>query len=247
MTTVPSFTESDLRRRAGTKSFDRAADYLGAVDDLEIGPSGVTAVVIGAAPYEVELTVDGAELTGTCSCPYGQGGNFCKHCVAVGLRVLAGPAPADGPARAERLDSWLAGLPHEELLDLLRGQLATDRDLRRRLEVHAAVARASAGTDVTEVRARLADLLDVRRHAEYDHVGYRDTIAFAAQAAETVTVIRGLTTAGRAPMAVTVAREVVALLDDALDSVADSSGAIEAVADRVEQAHHEALRAARAR
>lgn len=52
---------------------------------LEVGEGSVTAVVHGTDVYEVELTLGGGEgITGWCDCPYGQEGNFCKHCMAVG-------------------------------------------------------------------------------------------------------------------------------------------------------------------
>ncbi|MCX5010466.1 SWIM zinc finger family protein [Streptomyces sp. NBC_00555] len=82
-------------------------------------------------------------LTGWCDCPYGQGGNFCKHCVAVGLAALGQAesvprqrASATGGTRV--LAAWLASRTREELLALLQEHLAEDRDLRRRLELRAA-------------------------------------------------------------------------------------------------------------
>ncbi|GHB74754.1 hypothetical protein GCM10010397_51630 [Streptomyces spinoverrucosus] len=52
---------------------------------MEVGEGSVTAVVHGTDVYEVELTLGGGEgITGWCDCPYGQEGNFCKHCMAVG-------------------------------------------------------------------------------------------------------------------------------------------------------------------
>lgn len=64
-------------------------------------------------------------LTADCSCPYGQEGNFCKHCVAVGLAVLA--AGEDLPlvveatrARKAAFDQWLESLSKDQLLAELR-------------------------------------------------------------------------------------------------------------------------------
>jgi uncharacterized Zn finger protein len=44
--------------------------------------------VFGTDEYEVQLTVTERGLAGECSCPYGQDGFFCKHCVATGLKAL---------------------------------------------------------------------------------------------------------------------------------------------------------------
>ena len=48
----------------------------------------ISATVYGSEPYEVVLSVEGHRLDGECSCPYGQEGHFCKHCVAVALVAL---------------------------------------------------------------------------------------------------------------------------------------------------------------
>ncbi|MFD9480006.1 SWIM zinc finger domain-containing protein [Streptomyces nojiriensis] len=119
---------------AGARSFERGVGYLSAVSRLDIGDEAITATVDGSDTYEVELTEDGADgLTGWCNCPYGQEGNFCKHCVAVGQAVLgqAESVPQKRSAAASRtrlLDTWLESRIREELLTLVREQLADDRD-----------------------------------------------------------------------------------------------------------------------
>lgn len=96
---------------------------------LEIGERTITATVEGTDAYEVELTEHEDGLTGWCSCPYGQEGNFCKHCVAVGLAVLrqAKSVPVQRAAAASRgrqLDAWLESRNRDELLTLVREHLA---------------------------------------------------------------------------------------------------------------------------
>src|SRR5271155_1794285 len=88
MAASPAFTEADIRRAAGDKSFTRGLDYLDAVEDLEMASTEITASVCGSSEYRVCLAVGDEGLTGECTCPYGREGFFCKHCVAVGLSVL---------------------------------------------------------------------------------------------------------------------------------------------------------------
>jgi hypothetical protein len=45
MTASPGFTEADIQREAGSKSFGRGMEYVDAVTDLEISDSQVTASV----------------------------------------------------------------------------------------------------------------------------------------------------------------------------------------------------------
>jgi uncharacterized Zn finger protein len=82
------FTEADVRLAAGARSFERGQEYLDAVEDLKISDREVTASVYGNSEYTVCLIIADQRLSGGCTCPYGQDGFFCKHCVAVGLSVL---------------------------------------------------------------------------------------------------------------------------------------------------------------
>jgi uncharacterized Zn finger protein len=87
------FTEVDLNVAAGPRSYDRGLDYLSQVRDLDFNGPEITATVYGSDAYEVCLIVDTGRsgniaLVGDCSCPFGQEGNFCKHCVATGLAAL---------------------------------------------------------------------------------------------------------------------------------------------------------------
>ncbi|WP_051833210.1 SWIM zinc finger family protein [Streptomyces katrae] len=247
MTDALGFTEEDLRRLAGARSFERGVGYVSAVSRLEIGDETITATVDGSDAYEVELTEDeDGRLTGWCDCPYGREGNFCKHCVAVGLVVLAqaGSVPQQRSAAASRtrlLDDWLESRTREELAALVREQLAGDRGLRRRLELRAA----TAGEDTSIVRERILALLDTRSFARYGYVEYADAHAYGQQAAEAVTALRALTAGGRAGDAVEVAREALRALGRAYGEIDDSDGLIGDVAAGLAEAHLEACLSAR--
>lgn len=96
------FDEADLRRQAGNTLYVRGLGYLNEVVDLCWSPSAVTATVCGSNEYQVRLSNSRGWLSGNCSCPWGQKGNFCKHCVAVGLAALnaapSQPLPPEPPA-----------------------------------------------------------------------------------------------------------------------------------------------------
>ncbi|MCJ0875150.1 SWIM zinc finger family protein [Streptomyces sp. AP-93] len=241
------FTDEDLRRLAGSRSYERGLGYLSAVSRLEIEETAITATVDGTDAYEVELTEreDGG-LTGWCDCPYGQEGNFCKHCVAVGLVVLGQAASvprqrASAARRTKVLTAWLESRTREELLALLCEHLADDRDLRHRLELRAA----TAGEDSGIVRERILSLLDTRPFARYGYVEYADAHAYGQQASEAATALRALTTSGRAADAVEVAREALATLGRTYGEIDDSDGLVGEVAAGLAEAHLEACRTAR--
>ncbi|MFJ8201061.1 SWIM zinc finger domain-containing protein [Streptomyces sp. NPDC096152] len=242
-----SLTEANLRALAGARSFERAHGYADAVFGVEVGDGWVTATVHGTERYEVQLTLDGpGGLAGACDCPYGLEGNFCKHLVALGLRVLAqrDSLPRQREAareRAQDLDGWLSSQSKDELLDLLRDQVAEDRQLRRRLEVRAASARG----DLAAVRARVRDLLDIGPFAQYGYVEYADARAYADQAGTAVSAIRALTGSGRAADAITLVREMMRQLAAVVESVDDSDGRLGQIGADLADAHLAACQAAR--
>ncbi|MGV9451060.1 SWIM zinc finger family protein [Streptomyces sp. NPDC003635] len=242
-------TEASLRARAGARSFDRGLGYLDAVSAVEVGDGWVTATVHGTERYAVELTFDDADdpsgLSGECDCPYGQEGNFCKHLVALGLKVLAQGARLPQQREAARrrvrdLDAWLSALSKDELLALLREQVGEDPKLRHRLELQAATSRG----DLAEVTSRIRELLDIGPFARYGYVEYADARAYADQAGQAVSAIGSLIRSGRAADALSVAREAMRLLADAADSVDDSDGWLGQIGDGLADAHLEACRAA---
>ncbi|MEU0737970.1 SWIM zinc finger family protein [Streptomyces sp. NPDC006134] len=241
------FDEDDLRALAGARSFERGLGYLDAVSGLEVGDGSVTAVVHGTDVYEVELTLGGDDgLSGRCDCPYGQEGNFCKHCVAVGLTVLrrAKTIPhqrAVAQARASGLEAWLTALSRDELLALVREQIAEDRRLRRRLELWAA----AAHSDLDTLRDRIMTLIDPRPFARYGYVEYADAPGYARQVAEAAAALRALSADGRAALAVDLAEEAIRLLGEAYREIDDSDGVVGEAAAAVAAAHLEACGAAR--
>src|SRR3989337_428474 len=81
-----------LRRLAGPRSFERGESYFedGRVGSLVEDKGKITAFVHGSSKYRVKLWNEDGNLEYECSCPVGQDGDFCKHCVAVGLTWLAG-------------------------------------------------------------------------------------------------------------------------------------------------------------
>jgi uncharacterized Zn finger protein len=131
---MPTLTTEMLQHKAGAKSFWRGLGYRDSVIELRVLRRHVAARVLGADEYVVELAWSGPLIAGSCSCPYGEQGFFCKHCVAVGL-VLLDRGDAVPPADAEdvELRQHLRTLDHSTLVDLLYHQAALDRSLYERI------------------------------------------------------------------------------------------------------------------
>ena len=89
---LDTYTEKDLRDWLGQRELDKAHAYVDVVDDLEITPEFIRAVVPGSArkPYlAMAKLVTGRlgvpVLFSNCSCPVG---SHCKHVAAMLLRAI---------------------------------------------------------------------------------------------------------------------------------------------------------------
>jgi uncharacterized Zn finger protein len=130
---MPLSTEL-LLHRAGAKSYWRGLRYRDAVQELHVYSRHVAARVRGNEDYSVSLSWDGSVLVGECTCPHGDEGFFCKHCVAVGLVLMdrdldVPPSDAEDVELRERLTS----LSREALVELLYECAGRDRALHARI------------------------------------------------------------------------------------------------------------------
>ena len=140
------FTEVDLEVLAGSRSFGRGRGYVEAVANIRDLPDGVVATVHGSDAYQVRLYDTDGELHGECDCPHGEQGNFCKHSVAVGLRLLrrssaAGTGGTSSDAGAVDVRAFLDTLDNSELVELVWAQVSQDPVLYQRMLLRA-IARA---------------------------------------------------------------------------------------------------------
>ncbi|HSR25648.1 MAG TPA: SWIM zinc finger family protein [Candidatus Eisenbacteria bacterium] len=133
-------TRRAVHRLADAGSLERGAGYAadGRVHGLRHDGDLVVAEVIGTRRYRVRLWVDAGQLAHACTCPVGEEGRFCKHCVAVGLAWVNSrmPAARARPTLAD-LREHLSGLSRDALVELLMEQAAADERLRRRLLLEA--------------------------------------------------------------------------------------------------------------
>ncbi len=105
-------TEKTLRSLAGDRWFARGRSYKeeNRVTNLSLAGDSLSARVVGTQPYRVRLTCNRSRLDYSCSCPVGEDGNFCKHCVAVGLSWLDQDALSDATGYESNL-VWRRVLP----------------------------------------------------------------------------------------------------------------------------------------
>jgi uncharacterized Zn finger protein len=242
MAVFAAFTEADIRLAAGPRSFERGLDYLDEVEDLEITSTAITATVHGSSEYRVSLTFGGKRLGGVCTCPHGQDGFFCKHCVAVGMSVLklADELPRRVEAtrtRRQTLDSWLELLSREELLTELSRLLDEDPELRQRFELRAA----SVNLDAATVRRAVSELIALPYRG---YVEFNEAYEYANHVLRAANAIEDFIDSGGAADAIGIAREAIGLLAQAYEFVDDSSGVVGDAARELLRVHLHACQVA---
>ena len=126
-----ALTRQKLQELAGSRSYTAGLAYFqeGAVSALLVGENTMSAQVQGSQRYRVRLEFDKqGELSGDCTCPYASDGNFCKHCVAVGLAWLRAdedPTASSAPVTVSSIRAYLEARTKEQLIALLE-QVARD-------------------------------------------------------------------------------------------------------------------------
>ncbi|WP_188316391.1 SWIM zinc finger family protein [Solihabitans fulvus] len=241
--TVVEVTERSVRELTDSRSFERGRAYFdaGQVRRFTIDGRSVTATVDGTSVYRVRLDITANGLKGRCSCPYGQEGVFCKHCVATALAWLdAGGEvgePRAQPVTDDRLREFLLGQDRTWLVDELLAAARADSVLRARLDV-AAGADARTAYDDRALRERLERAIEIA-----DFVEYGAAYSYFHGVDEALDEVAGLVDAGFVDVAAKLAEYALELLEGAAGQVDDSDGGLREAIGRAEEIHLDACAA----
>lgn len=74
-----------IAKLARSSVLERGRTYVNRVSGLARTEARLSARVQGGGLYAVAIWVKGDRLGYVCTCPAGEKGEFCKHCVAVAL------------------------------------------------------------------------------------------------------------------------------------------------------------------
>lgn len=240
-----SWTRSEVESLAAPRSFIRGLAYQGQgrVEIRFQDPDRVTALVRGSMPYEVELG-RGAQPSWSCSCPVGEEGEFCKHCVAVGLEVAGAERDPKRPRRTSGgkqpdLRTYVAGLDHDELVGLVLEQAESDWRLRERLTARA-IASGGGSLDVGAWKKRIDAVF-----GGGDFVPYAEAGGWAQDVFEVIAALDDLVDAGQAAAVVGLAEHAHRRADAAVQYVDDSDGCLTDISGRLGELHLRACRESR--
>lgn len=237
-----------LRQMAGDAEFRKGENYhqAGAVRQVQIAGDRITAKVSGSRAYRVKLWRGRGQLQFSCNCDRGHEQEFCKHCVAVGLAWLAGPAgqSAKPGVTRDELRDHLRGLDKERLISLALEAMDYDDILRRRLMLETiGVARAlkpgAPAPNLATYRQILREAIECA-----DYVDYEAMPDYTQGVEEAIRPLGELLRGGYAAAVVELAEFALVELDKANDMVDGGDGALNAAYDDLQHYHLEACRQA---
>ncbi|MBI3090671.1 MAG: SWIM zinc finger family protein [Candidatus Tectomicrobia bacterium] len=237
-----------LQRAAGARSFERGEGYFagGRVGSLAEHGGTVTAKVRGTLPYRVKFWIEDGKVRYSCTCPVGQDGAFCKHCVAVGLAWLDQARPdhagekklAKPVVTMKDVRAYLAGQDKNALVDLLMEQGMDDDRLRQRLLMKAAKERAK-GLDLATYRLAIDEAVDGG-----GFVDYRGAYDYASRIEEVIDAVEDILKGGYASEVIDLTEHALEDVEAAIESVDDSDGHMGGILERLQELHLKACRKA---
>ncbi len=239
-----------LKRFAGHAVFSRGESYFnsGAVSRLRMTGNVLSARVSGSYSYMVKLWEEDDGIEYECSCPHGEEGNFCKHCVAVGLAWLAETGSAGGtkPTGKKKANPWKEITDYVGLQDAatLMGWLleTAKRDdvLYENLLLKARRAVGPAST-IKAFRAAIDRAVETG-----GYVDWHEASTYAAGLGNIANSLAELLHQGQAAALVELAEYAIARVEAACEYVDDSNGGeMTDMLERLGELHYQACVAAR--
>jgi len=217
-------TRASLKQASTSRTFFRGAQYAedGRVRDLVRKGDGITADVLGTEQYHVSLGVDGEVIDFDCDCPVGLNGEFCKHCVAVGLAWLEGGCglvPLGTEKEGMTIDdvrSYLNTLTSGELIELIIEQADKNSALFEELLLCAARL-SKSGIDIQTFREAIDRIIP------NDYLDEDSTYEFSEKIGRVLNSLEDLINDGHGESAAELLEYAIPLFNDSYELIDDMS------------------------
>ncbi|HSW64504.1 MAG TPA: hypothetical protein VLH56_14545 [Dissulfurispiraceae bacterium] len=244
-------TKRTLMSLAGDRSFNRGEEYResGAVGRIAENNGTISAKVRGTHVYEVRLMAEGnGGIDYSCTCPVGRDGEFCKHCVALGLAWIDGAAGRSDQEKKEAsteknarksgqevtlkdIRMWLEGQETKLLIDMLMEQIKTSGRLREALTLK--VAKTSVrGIDLSAYRKAMRSAFQIS-----GFVDYHDMHEYSAEVNEAIESIERVFHEGFAEDAMLLCEYALEQAALAVEHADDSDGQFSEFSERLHNLH----------
>lgn len=243
-----SLSAPKLKKFAGPAVFARGEAYFnsGAVSRMKMADDLLSARVIGSHTYAVRLWEEDDGIEYECSCPHGEEGNFCKHCVAVGLAWLA-ESGAIGKTKSARkknnpwkeITDFVALQDAATLTEWLLEAAKRDDMLYENLLLKAQRATGPAST-IKAFRAAINRAVETG-----GFVDWHEMPTYASGLEYIIDSLAELLQQGQSAALVELAEYAIASVESACEYVDDSNGEMTVMLERLGELHHKACLVAR--
>jgi len=243
-------TKTQLKQLTDSRSWQRGIDYhqRGNVLSLLEDKDTVIGKVSGRRNYKVKLWLEDGEIEGSCDCPMGDAGVFCKHCVAVGLTYLEGGVKSAQKGKRSKKDQsasepattvddvrkYLSGQKTDALVEIIIQQMMEDDNLLRRLMIKTARSQ-QKGPDIKAFRKLISQATNTR-----GFVDYYSAYDFSRGIQEAVDSVEELLSEGYAKEVIELAEYALGRVEEALGEMDDSDGYMGDILERLQEIHHQA-------
>jgi tetratricopeptide (TPR) repeat protein len=236
------FDINALEALAGSRVFARGQAYSrdGRVQIMTIDQTSIRARVTGSQDYRVELTGQGTNVGGTCTCPAVEHQLFCKHMVATALAVNEAGASAEDSTGLARIREYLETRPAGELVGIILHRAENDPALLRRLEF----ATLSLDADSKRLNSALRKAIDAATRTR-GFIDYGEAGGWATGVAEALDQLAGIAETRHAALALGLAEHAVERIEKAIEDIDDSDGHCCDLMARAQAIHLAAARSAR--
>jgi uncharacterized Zn finger protein len=245
---APFLEPRNLRRMAGGVSFERGEAYFlnGQVKALAEHGGTITAKVQGTRPYGVKLWIEHEGLEYSCTCPVGAEGDFCKHCVAVGLAWLeVGQSKSSAQGNTQQgvtmddVRAYLSGQDKSALVEVLVNRAMEDDRLRQTLFIKAAK-KGAKKLDLATYRRAIDDAVEPD-----GFVDYRSAYDYAHGIEEAIDSVEELLKEGYPAEVIEPVEHALKAVEKAMGSVDDSDGYMGDALARLQDLHYKACKKAK--
>lgn len=151
----------------------------GNVGDLRVGEDRITAAVYGSSVYRVSIELENGWPTEMrCTCPYADGGSYCKHMAAVLCKASSMKLPDKSEAGTETdISDLLENADRDELIAFLKELLMNDPSIANSFRARFCE-RLSEG-DMWELKREADEIF--RSHEDRGFINYHEAFAFQVE------------------------------------------------------------------
>jgi len=220
---MKEINQTTLLYLAGDAAYRRGEAYYQneQVGELRIKDNIITAEVTGTEIYQVKLRHTARIFEGSCDCPASDNFDFCKHCVATGLKYLQQlniKEQLHDSHADDLLKNYLLALEKTELVEQLEALITNDKLLQDTWILKAEVA--AGKLDHKAFKKRITRAIPYNRHL-YRYAQVRN---YFAQVEMVIDKLAELLPEFKADEALTLIDYALQRIDKALESIDDSGG-----------------------